>query len=277
MSITDNRAVWEQLAPWWDQMEGEEGAEFKRRTVRPTVEALLGPHPGQRVLEIGCGNGSLARYLAQLGVEVVATDQAAEFIRLASLRPGPPVDYRVVDATNPTALSELGVGSYDAAVANMVLMDMPEVGSLYRALASLLRPGGCFVFTVLHPCFGYGPSPTASPQRGDRTQVKLAAKAMGLAERITDAVPWRYRRRLVEQVGAMSAGRASLRYLEARQMQAQVAPDQPVTHWYFHRPICDLLNPAFGAGLVLDGIAEPRFWNRDSGQAALLAARLRRP
>ena len=275
MASADNRDVWERLAPWWDELTGEDGAEFHRVVVRPAVLDLLDVRPGERVLEIGCGNGGFARQLSSLGADVVAIDQAAGFIRAASSRPGPPVDYRVVDATDAVQLARLGPESYDAAVANMVLMDMPELKPLYRALTELLRPGGRFVFAVIHPCFGTA-EPAPSPERAKSVHARLLARGYSSIDRLSGAIPWRVRRRLVERVSAMSAGMASLRYLEARQMRAQAVPGQPVAHWYFHRPLTDLLNPAFDAGLVLDRIAEPPFWNHDTARASLLALRLRR-
>lgn len=277
LTVTDNHAVWEQLAGWWDQMNGPEGNEFYRLAVRPAVTELLGTVGGQRVLEIGCGNGAFARYLADQGAQVVATDRAAEFINLATARPTPRVEYRQVDATNPNQVAGLGVGAFDAAVANLVLMDMPEVSSLFRALPLLLGPGGSFVFAVLHPCFGYGIEPTPEPSEAARARVRLASFAVGVAGKLSDVIPRTLRLRAVENLGAMAAGRASLRYLDVRQMRAQAAHDQPVPHWYFHRPLQELLNPAFEAGLVLDRVVEPRFRDREAAQAALFAARLRRP
>lgn len=277
MTATGNREVWEQLAPWWDDQMGEDGAEFHRFGVRPAVMGLLGDVAGQRLLEIGCGNGSFARHLATQGAEVVATDQAEEFIRIASRRPGPGVDYRQVDATSYEDLTGLGPGSFDGAVANMVLMDMPEVAPLYRALAVLLRPGGRFVFALSHPCFGYGVQPNPDADRAGSSRSRLTARLWGWGEKLSDLMPWELRRRTVERLAAMSSGLASLRYLEPRQMRAQAGPDQPVPHWYFHRPLQDLLNPAFDAGLVLDRVVEPRYWNRQSAQTGLLVCSLRRP
>ena len=277
MTATENRKIWEQLAPWWDDLTGEDGGEFHRRGVRPTVTALLGDTNEQRILEIGCGNGAFARHLAAQGAMVVATDQADAFVRIAAAYPGPAIEYRRVDATSYDELIALGPGSFDGAVANMVLMDMPEVAPLYRALAVLLRPGGRFVFTLLHPCFGYGAQPTPDADRAGSARHRITARVWGRAEKLSDLVPWEMRRRWVERLAALSSGMASLRYLEARQMRAQAGPDQPLPHWYFHRPLQDLLNPAFDAGLVLDRVVEPRYWDRDTAQTGLLVCSLRRP
>jgi 2-polyprenyl-3-methyl-5-hydroxy-6-metoxy-1,4-benzoquinol methylase len=270
-----NTDVWERLAPWWDQLMGEAGDEFHRVVVRPTVLDLLDLRPGQRVLEIGCGNGGFARQLAELGAGVVAIDQAEAFIRSARSRPGPPVDFRVVDATDSGQLSRLGPDSYDAAVANMVLMDMPEVETLYQSLMQLLRPGGRFVFAVIHPCFGTAES---APSREEDPDIRerLLARARKPIQAASGPIPVRTRQRLAEAVAAVRAVTASLRYLEARHMRVQAMPGQPVGHWYFHRPLSELLNPAFDAGLVLDHIAEPPYGGREL-MASLLVVRLRRP
>ena len=152
--LADSRAIWNRLAPWWDDLCGDEGPAFHREVIRPSVLALLEPLPGERIVDAGCGNGGFARHLARLGLHVTAFDQAEGFIHAAQARPGPDVDYRIVDGTDPEQLATLEGDPYDAMVANMVLMDMPEVAPLYRSASWLLRPGGRFVFSVIHPCFG---------------------------------------------------------------------------------------------------------------------------
>jgi 2-polyprenyl-3-methyl-5-hydroxy-6-metoxy-1,4-benzoquinol methylase len=275
--LTDNRAIWNRLAPWWDDFCGDEGPVFHREVIRPTVLGLLAPLPGERILDAGCGNGGFARHLARLGLRVTAFDQAEGFIQTAQSRPGPDVDYRVVDGTDCEQLATLEGEPYDGMVANMVLMDMPEVAPLYRAASRLIRPGGRFVFSVIHPCFGYGPEPASPPNKARSPKTRMVAGAVGLAETMTRLIPPRVRMALVKCVGAVGAGMASLRYLESRQLPIVAAPAQPVAHWYFHRPLHELLSPAFEAGLVLDGLAEPLFWDRQTAQTGLLVCRLRKP
>ena len=61
------------------------------------------------------------------------------------------IEYQVIAATDEAALLKLGENSFDAAVSAMALMDMAEIEPLFRALTKLIRPGGCFIFAVMHP------------------------------------------------------------------------------------------------------------------------------
>src|SRR5437773_2932076 len=108
--VDDTRGSWDQIAAWWDGTVGEDA----NAVVRPAVERLLALQPGERVLELACGNGALARRLADLGARVLATDFSAEFLRLAAERSAARpeladrVEYRLVDATDPAQLADLG-------------------------------------------------------------------------------------------------------------------------------------------------------------------------
>lgn len=235
--------------------------------VAPAAERLLQVTTGEQVLDVACGNGQFSRRLAALGAQVVTFDQAPSFIERARRYPSDGIDYQVIDATDGEALLTLGPRPFHAAVANMALMDMPAVVPLFLALATLLEPGARFVFTIIHPCFGYGPRPTG----GERPPPAFDA-AVPL---FTAVVPDRVRLPVMRRLEALDAGLASLRYLEPRERHAIGIVGQPVPHRYFHRPLADLLAPAFEAGFVLDGVLEPPFPGAAVGRPALLAARLR--
>lgn len=151
----ETRNAWNGNAAFWDSRMGE-GNDFVEVLIWPATERLLELRPGERVLVVACGKGLSSRRLAAMGAEVVAFDFAAEMIAHARRRTGEHVDrieYQVLDATDEGALLALGEGRFDAAVCNMALFDMAEIDPLMRGLARLIRPGGRFVFSVLHPCF----------------------------------------------------------------------------------------------------------------------------
>ena len=82
----EGRDMWNRKARFWDELHGDFGNTFHRRLIEPTVLQLLALQPNECVLDIGCGNGALARRLAALGARVTAFDFSDELIRLAKAR-----------------------------------------------------------------------------------------------------------------------------------------------------------------------------------------------
>jgi SAM-dependent methyltransferase len=227
--VADTRRSWDQIAAWWDGTVGEAA----NAVVRPAVERQLELRPGQRVLEVACGNGALARRLAEMGAQVLATDFSAEFVRIAEERTrarpelADRIEHRVVDATEPSQLAALGEpGTFDAAVCVMGLMDMPTIDPLLAALADLLKPGGRFVFALTHPCFN---------TTGIRKTIE---------EEEVDG-------QLVERYGVQV-----LRYLGLEPAPATGIAGQPAPYYQFNRPLGALFGSFFRAGFVVDAFEE---------------------
>ncbi|GIV96654.1 MAG: hypothetical protein KatS3mg057_1311 [Herpetosiphonaceae bacterium] len=230
--IRETRSIWDQNAPFWDSVLGDEGNRFHRTIVQPAVLNLLSPQPKERILEIACGNGAFARTMAQLGSNVVASDFSAALLERARERTrhkeyADRIEYLLLDATNEEELLSLGEGQFDAAVCTMGLMDMPVIDPLLRALSRLLRRAGRFVFSIQHPCFN---------SNGAVKTVKLEDRNGTLTRSYSISVS-RYKTPWAER-GTGIVG-------------------QPTPHYYFHRPLYVLLNSCFEAGFVMDGIEEP--------------------
>jgi ubiquinone/menaquinone biosynthesis C-methylase UbiE len=127
------------------------------RRLRARVWACLERHfrPGQHILEVGCGTGEDAIWLAQRGISVTATDASAEMLMVAerkAARAG--VAGRVV--TRQLALEALAEADFER-VFDGLLSDFgalncvaPEV--IARTLGRWVRPGGRAVLVVMGPC-----------------------------------------------------------------------------------------------------------------------------
>lgn len=225
------RRVWNTNAEFWDSRMGE-GNEFHRRLLLPVLDRLLALRPDERVLEIACGNGQLARWMARRGARVVATDVSDQLVALARKRTtelADRIDYRVVDATDEPALRGLGSQAFDAVVCNMALMDMPEVEPLARVLPQLLGSGGRFVFATTHPCLN----------RGDMPRVARWTDEGGVIQE--------------------TIGLEIRRYLTPHRVGGLAIIGQPAVQPYFERPLHLLLGPFLRAGLVVDALEEPAF------------------
>jgi 2-polyprenyl-3-methyl-5-hydroxy-6-metoxy-1,4-benzoquinol methylase len=227
----ETREAWNQNAAFWDERMGE-GNDFVEVLIWPATERLLALRPGERVLDIACGNGLTSRRLAAMGAEVVAFDFAEEMIAYAIERTtdhAERIEYLVLDATDETALLALGEGRFDAALCNMALFDMAEIEPLMRALARLLRPGGRFVFSVLHPCFN-SPHIAFVAEMEDREGDLVTVYSVKIYDYITPMVA-----------------------------RALAMRGQPKPQLIFHRPLQGLLGAGFEAGFVLDGLKERAF------------------
>jgi SAM-dependent methyltransferase len=120
----------------WDPEGYAQNARFVAELGMPVVE-LLAPRPGERILDIGCGDGFLTARLAGMGCEVLGVDASAAQVE-AARRAGVHAD--VADA------EALGFrDEFDAVFSNATLhwVRSPDaaIASAFRAL----RPGGRFV------------------------------------------------------------------------------------------------------------------------------------
>lgn len=237
----ENRRIWNANARWWDDQIGD-GNDFQTVLIEPATERLLNVSSGDTILDVACGAGRFARRMASLGARVVAFDTSSEFIARARERTPADarVDYRVLDAANADDMRSLGASAFDKVVCTMALMDMPEVVPLFRALAKLLRPEGAFVFSITHPCFH-----SATVQR--------------FAELSEDEAG-----RHVLRTGVKVSS-----YLSPSARKTEGIIGQPEAQIFFHRPFSVLLQAAFDAGFVVDGIEEPAFPIREVRQAGV--------
>lgn len=139
---------------------GEEGDAARQYLLNPAIFGLLGDVRGRRVLDAGCGQGYLSRMLARRGAMVTGVEPAENFFRYAVEREA---GERLGIAYLQADLSTLSAASsrYDAVIANMVFMDIPDFEIAMRACVSALRHGGLFIFSLLHPCFD---APYDAPQ-----------------------------------------------------------------------------------------------------------------
>ncbi len=154
--------IWDALAEWWDDKIGD-GNDSQDYLIEPATEKLLALKSGELVLDIACGAGRFTRRMAACGTRIVAIDHSEKFIRRARKRTtdnAENITYRVLNVTDPEALLSLGEKRFDAAVCTMALMDMSSIEPLISTLPQLLKPGGRFVFSVTHPVFNSGTSPT---------------------------------------------------------------------------------------------------------------------
>ena len=133
---------------WWDP-EGPQRPLHDLNPARLRYVADRVALRGARVLDVGCGAGLLSEALAGEGAEVTALDLSPELLdvaRLHLLESGRQVDYRLVSVEDLAAQMP---SEFDAITCMEMLEHVPDPGSVLRACASLLKPGGTLFVSTL--------------------------------------------------------------------------------------------------------------------------------
>lgn len=135
-------ARYDGIADWYD-------AEFQPAPLEgetwETLRRLLGRGSGS-LIDVGCGTGSYAEGLAELGWAVTGVDLSEDMLRRAEAR-----GVRVVRADAASLPFE--DSSFDAAISVFTHTDVDDFSAGVREVARVLRPGAPFVYVGVHPCF----------------------------------------------------------------------------------------------------------------------------
>jgi len=97
---------------------------------------LLDPQPGERILDVGCGEGTLTKRIVERGATVLGIDNSPEMIAAARAND---IDAVLMDVADMTFSSE-----FDAAFSNATLHWVLDKEQAARAIFRALRPGGRF-------------------------------------------------------------------------------------------------------------------------------------
>ena len=153
----------------WNAADYAANARFVSDLGQPVLD-LLAPRPGERILDVGCGDGALTQKIAQAGATVVGADPAPDFVAAALARG---IDARQLDAQTLPFERE-----FDAVFTNAVLHWIPDLDAALRGIHRALKRGGRFV----GECGGHG----------NVAAVSTALQAVGLRHGVRLKMPWRY-------------------------------------------------------------------------------------
>jgi trans-aconitate methyltransferase len=120
----------------WDSESYEKNARFVSELGTPALE-LLAPRPGERILDLGCGDGVLTRQIADRGCRVVGVDSSAALAAAARMR-----GLEVVEVS----ASDMEFGpEFDAVFSNAALHWMKDADAVIERVARACKPRGRFV------------------------------------------------------------------------------------------------------------------------------------
>ena len=143
----------------WDGAGGEHWAAYAERydaVLAPYADVVverLAPQVGERVLDVGCGNGALALAVAPRVGEVVGLDISGPMLDCARRRA---VDAGLANVTfekGDAQVHPLPEGGFDAAMSRFGVMFFEDPAAAFANIGQGLRPGGRMVFAVWQRLF----------------------------------------------------------------------------------------------------------------------------
>lgn len=216
---------WDAHAAWW-QREFTEGADPEYvEQILPLIASRL-PSEG-RVLDVGCGEGQVARLAVEAGLEAIGLDAAGAQLSEAQRRGAASAQLSGAESRGgayaQASVTDLPVAdaTVDLAVASLVFEHVADYARGLAEVARVIAPGGRFLLLLNHPLL-------QTPDSG------------WIDDHILDP-PEQYWR-----VGA---------YLTEADNIEEVEPGIFIR--FFHRPLSAYLNTAIGAGLSLERMDEP--------------------
>ncbi len=185
MGLSD---FWESQAEAWVRWAREPGHDTYWRFHRDRFLQLV-PPPGRLTVDVGCGEGRLARDLKALGHAVVAVDRSPTMVRNAR-EADPELDVREADA----AALPLADGAADLVISFMSLMNTDDLVSAVREAARVLEPGGRYCVAIVHSLNTAGAFESEEPDARfviegsyfERTRKEVPVERKGLAMTFLD-------------------------------------------------------------------------------------------
>lgn len=174
---------WHTNAALWTKVIRTEAIESRRLVTNPMIEKTVLDLAPKRVLDLGCGEGWLARNLAATGIDVLGVDVVPALIDQANALGGGSFEVHSFEDISAGALRRHP--RFDVVVANFVLLGQTSVEDLLKEMPHVLTPTGALVIQTVHPLVSTGDQPYECGWRqSDWT---------GFIDQFEDPYPWYFR------------------------------------------------------------------------------------
>ncbi len=139
---------WQQAGKWYDQIVSKEGHYYHQEVIFPALKKWLKLKERDALLDLGCGQGVLARHLPK-GVAYCGLDLAPALIEKAKAH-SPAHQFLVRDVTQPLKLDKK---EFTHAIFILSLQNIEKPEKALKEACQYLRQGGKLTLVLNHPCF----------------------------------------------------------------------------------------------------------------------------
>lgn len=181
------RTSWDDNAAAWTVAVRDGHIPSRRAGTDAAIVAACMHYTPRRILDVGCGEGWLARTLAAPGRDVLGVDGSAALIDAANALPAPPdaaLRFDVAGYDRLVADDRVAHGPWELVVCNFALFE-EDLAPLLRAVTQRLDAHGTLLIQTLHPWAAVGDARYVSGWREETFT--------GFAVAFPTAMPWYFR------------------------------------------------------------------------------------
>lgn len=231
------KTSWESSAKWYDESVGKQGHYYHEQVILPQLLPLMQLNKGDKLLDLGCGQGILARAIPQ-EVDYVGVDISPSLIEQAK-KHTPQRHFYVQDVTKPLKLKE---APFTHGAIILALQNIEDPLAVLKNFSKNLQKGGKLFLVLNHPYF-----------RIPRQTHWETDKSKKLMYRRIDS------------------------YMSPQKIPIQTHPGKnaKITTWSFHTPLFSLINNLHLAGFSVIGMEEWVSNKKSEGGAAKMENRAR--
>lgn len=141
---------WSHVSKWYSETVGQKGHYFHEKLIIPSVLRIANLKNGDSILDLGCGEGVLARHLPK-DISYFGVDIAKSLISEAKRKDhNRNHQYKVLDITKPLTLPKK---NFTHAVFILSLQNMNNIKQALNNVFNHLAPNGLLIIVLNHPCF----------------------------------------------------------------------------------------------------------------------------
>lgn len=209
---------WQKVAKWYGSITKDEGHFYHKTVIIPNVMRLLDLKPNDKLLDIACGNGVLAKNIPE-GIKYIGVDSATDLIAMAKQDAKKEQEFVLSDVTENLGIKE----TFAKMAIILALQNMAKPDLMLKMAVKQLEDKGKMVIILNHPTF-----------------------------RIPRQSSWGW-----DEVKKVQYRRVDS-YLTSQKIAILLHPglEDKTTTYSFHWSLQDISKMLFGAGLVIEKIEE---------------------
>ena len=141
-----------EMVAYWNRIIREKRDFYRKHVTDPALFSRLAALPkALKILDAGCGEGYVTRWLPRQGNDVTAIDVSTQMLFSAAKYGIAKERYLATDITNLCFKN----ASFDCVVSNFVLMEIEHLEKAFFEISRVIKPGGKFIFQILHPLYSF--------------------------------------------------------------------------------------------------------------------------